>query len=271
MSSADIYMMENMEESIRLEVKTDPVAVKQQATWCGIEPGMRILDAGCGPGVTTSILHKMIQPNGEIIGVDYSKDRIDYARKKYGQGKGIYFKIQDVRHAMDHLGLFDLIWVRFVLEYNRKEGLEIVKNLTKYIKPGGKLCLLDLDHNGLNHYELPGEMETILYKLVDRLQNEFNFDPYSGRKLYSYLYDSGYMDIRVEVIAHHLIYGDIKDEDLYNWLKKVEVISMRVEDLFQNYPGGSHGFFRDFNAFFSHPRRFTYTPLTLSRGTKPES
>jgi SAM-dependent methyltransferase len=271
MNSADIYMMENLEESIRLEVKTDPVSVKKQATWCGVKPGMRVLDAGCGPGVTTSILHEMIQPDGEIMGIDYSEDRINYAQQKYGQNNGIYFEVHDIRDNMDHIGLFDLIWVRFVLEYNRKESLDIVRNLTTYLKPGGRLCLLDLDHNGLNHYELPKNMERILWQLVGRLEEEFNFDPYSGRKLYSYLYDTGYEDIRLEVVAHHLIYGDIKDEDLYNWLKKAEVVTLKAEDLFTDYPGGHNAFFADFNSFFSDPRRFTYTPLTLSKGTKPVS
>jgi SAM-dependent methyltransferase len=268
MSSADIYLMENLEESIRLEIKTDQDAVRRQARWCGIKPGMRVLDAGCGPGFTTMILHEMIQPGGEIMGVDYSGERIRYAEQKYGQKKGIHFKVNDIRGSMDQIGLFDFIWVRFVLEYNRNESLDIVRNLTTHLKPGGQLCLLDLDHNGLNHYELPQDMEKILFQLAHRLEEEFNFDPYVGRKLYSYLYDTGYEDIRLDVLAHHLIYGNIQDKDLFNWLKKAEVLSKKAEDLFADYPGGHDAFFEDFNTFFSDPRRFTYTPLTLSKGTK---
>ena len=37
-------------EAIRLEVKTDPQALQRQALWCGVKPGMRVLDAGCGAG-----------------------------------------------------------------------------------------------------------------------------------------------------------------------------------------------------------------------------
>lgn len=39
------YLMENLEENIRLEVKTDPVAVRKQALWCGLKPGLRVLNA----------------------------------------------------------------------------------------------------------------------------------------------------------------------------------------------------------------------------------
>ncbi len=64
------YLMENVEESIRLEVKTDPETFRQQALWGGVRPGMRVLDAGCGPGKTTALLHEMVQPGGEVLGVD---------------------------------------------------------------------------------------------------------------------------------------------------------------------------------------------------------
>ncbi len=261
------YLMENTDEAIRLEIKTDPDAVRQQAAWCGVKPGLSVLDAGCGPGLTTSILHEMIQPDGEIVGVDYSPKRIDYAKQHYGERGGIQFKIHDLKKPAKHLKSFDLIWVRFVLEYNRKESPLIIKHLTECLNPGGYLCLMDLDYNCLSHYELTQPMEEVLFKLMGHLEGAYNFDPYSGRKLYAFLYDLGYQNIQMNMVPHHLIYGDVKDEDLYNWIKKVEVVSQRAEDIFNHYPGKRNGFFNDFRNFFLNPRRFTYTPLILCKGT----
>ncbi|MCG2777986.1 MAG: methyltransferase domain-containing protein, partial [Desulfobacterales bacterium] len=67
------YLMENLEESIRIELKTDPVVVRKQAMWCGLKPGLRVLDVGCGPGKTSATLHEMIQPDGELLGLDFSE------------------------------------------------------------------------------------------------------------------------------------------------------------------------------------------------------
>ena len=263
--------MENLEEAVRLEIKTDPEAVRKQALWCGLKPGLRVLDVGCGPGKITSILHEMIQPDGTILGIDYSEERIHYAKQHYGHVLGIDFQVQDLMEPLDSVGLFDLIWVRFFLEYYRAESPDIIRRLTSCLKPGGYLCLLDLDHNCLNHYKLPAKMESILFQLMGMLEQEYNFDPYAGRKLYAYLYDLGYRDIQLNLLAHHLIYGKIRDEDLFNWIKKVEIASMKTKELFKNYPGGHNAFFADFTTFFLDPRRFTYTPLILCKGKKPLS
>ena len=263
------YLMENIDEIIRLEIKTDPEKIEEQAAWCGLKPGLRVLDAGCGPGYVTSLLYDLIQPNGEIVGLDSSEQRIQYARKQYCRGKNIAFQMHDLKKPLDGFGSFDLIWVRFILEYHRKESPEIVKNLSKSLKPGGLLCLLDLDYNSLTHYELPRQMASIIHKIMTRLEEDFNFDPYSGRKLYSYLYDMGYENLRVKMMAHHLIYGKIKDEEIFNWVKKLEVGTSKIPDVFTCYSGGKKAFFNEFKDFLLDPRRFTYTPLILCTGKKP--
>lgn len=261
-------LAENLEETTRLEIKTDPEAVRNQASWCGLKPGLRVLDAGCGPGKTTAILREIIQPGGEIVGVDYSQERIRYAKQHYGHEPAIEFRLHDLRDPLDDFGLFDLIWVRFVLEYNLVESPDIIRNLTACLKPGGYLCLLDLDQNCLNHYQLPTQMEDILSELMVLVEEKYNFDPYSGRKLYAYLYDQGYEDIQVDLVPHHLIYGKLGDADAYNWIRKAEVASTKIREIFETYPGGGAGFFSEFIQFFNDPRRFTYTPLILCKGMK---
>jgi len=261
--------MDSEEENIRLDIKTDPEAVRKQAGWCGIRPGMRVLDAGCGSGITTSILYDMVQPGGTVVGVDYSEDRIKYAREHYGIDGEIDFHLRDLKGAFDGIGKFDIIWVRFVLEYFRAESRDIVKNLAGLLNPGGYLCLLDLDHNCLNHYELPPQMTKLLYRLMERLDDEYNFDAYAGRKLYSYLYDLGLEDIQMDLLPHHLFYGEIDDKDVFNWTKKAEMAAARLGDLFDDYPGGSRAFSEEFERFLHDPRSFTYTAMILCKGKKP--
>ena len=264
------YFMENKEEITRLEIKTDPVAVRRHARWCGVGPGLRVMDAGCGPGKTTDILCKMIQAQGEIIGVDYSEARIAHAKDRYRHVPNMDFLLHDLRDPLKGVGQFDLIWVRFVLEYNRTESVSILRNLTSCLKPDGCLCLMDLDNNSLTHYpSAPGTAE-VLQALVNRLEGDFDFDPFAGRKLYTYLYDLDFREIQVEMMAHHLIYGDkMKDEERFNWTKKFQVSLQKMPDIFGSYPGGIETFREDVSRFFKDPRRFAYTPLILCKGLKP--
>ena len=269
MSDSDAYLMENSEEALRLDVKTDPDAVRRQVEICGIGPGARVLDGGCGSGKTTSIIHEMVQPGGSVVGIDFAQDRVDFAKKHYGNKDGIEFRCMDLMKPLDELGSFDFIWVRFVLEYYLEGSLDIIRNAAKSLKPDGRLCLLDLDYNCLSHYPIKAEMESILQKLVQKMMSKYNFDAFVGRKIYTYLYDLGFQDIQVNLIPHHLIYGDLQSSDDFNWIKKVEMASVKAKALFDDYPGGYEGFLYDFNDFFHDPRRFTYTPLIICTGSKP--
>ncbi len=262
------YLMESSEEELRLELKTDPEAVLEQARWCGVTKGKKILDAGCGPGIVTSLLSNITEH--PIVGVDYSPKRIAYARKHYGKEDLIEFALYDLRDELPFGERFDLVWARFVLEYNRSSLNQIVENLTKVLRPGGTLCLLDLDNNCLGHYPLPARLENALHKIMGYLEEEHDFDPYVGRKLYSLIYEAGFEEIRMDMRPHHLIYGDVSRGDMFNWTKKVEMVTQKAPFVIKEiYPNGLQEFFGDFEKFFENPMRFTYTPIIMCKGIKP--
>jgi len=265
----DYYLMESEDEALRLELKTDIEIVKKQAQWAGIKPGMRIADIGCGPGITTSALHSLTQPDGNTIGIDFSKPRIEYAREYYDT-LGVEYILEDIRNSLENIGLFDFVWVRFVLEYYLEESFEIEKNLSKIIKPGGILCLIDLDNNCLSNHGIPDRLNNTVNKIMHGLQTKANFDPYVGRKLYSYLYDLHFDDLAVDIAAHHNIYGKLSESDEYNFLKKVEVAPQKINFDFHDYKGGYNEFIKEAETSFKNPRRFTYTPIILCKGLKPK-
>lgn len=264
------YLMENNDEISRLEIKTDNQSVEKQAFWAGIKPGMHVADIGCGSGKTTSILHKLVQPGGTALGIDSSGKRIEHARHKYGTQR-IQFVCKDIFQPLEDLGTYDFVWVRFFLEYHRKNAFEIIKNISTILRPGGILCLIDLDYNCLTHFGLSERLEKTLCSVMKVLEKKENFDPYMGRKLYSFLYDLGYEHINIDVAAHHLIFGKLRDNDEFNWLKKVEVISKKISYDFAEYERGYEEFLEEFRRFFSDPRRFTYSPIISCRGQKPVS
>jgi SAM-dependent methyltransferase len=264
MISSD-YIMESRDEVKRLEMKTEFEALKEQAVWAGLVPGMRVADMGCGSGITTSFLKEITGPSGEVVGVDRSRDRLEYARQNYGN-TGVSFIERDIYHPLSDLGKFDFIWVRFLLEYHRTRQYELVGRFSELLAPGGILCLVDLDFNSINHYGWSGRLKRAIEAIVSSLEMNSDFDPYAGKRLYGHLYDLNLKDIQVRMAAHHLIYGKLKNVDEFNWLTKVAVACRDSGYSYPEYPGGFDEFYQECRDFFSDPRRFTYTPLILCRG-----
>ena len=262
------YLMESDQEALRLDMKTDESIVEEQALWAGIAPGTRVADLGCGSGKTTFVLNRLVQPEGESVGIDFSDQRIDFAGTNYTD-QGLSFHCRDIRDELDGFGTFDFVWIRFVLEYYRAESRDLVRRISRMLKPGGTLCLIDLDFNCMIHSGLSPRLETTLLGAIATLERETNFDPYVGRKLYSYLFDLDYKEIDVQMQAHNLIFGDPSEKDLFNWAKKIDLIKDLPGIRFDAYGGEKEVFFRELNEFVNDPRRFTYTPLIACRGRKP--
>jgi len=262
------YIMESEDEWERLDVKTDNEVTTREALWAGISPGMRVADVGCGAGKTTSKLSELVQPGGTAVGLDWSEARVAAAQREYGNERTTFLH-RDAGKPLADLGEFDFAWVRFVLEYHRSNSFELVKNIATLLKPGGTLCLIDLDYNCLSHYGQSARMDRAIAATMKRLEETANFDPYVGRKLYAFLYDLGFQDIDVKVVAHHQIFGKLKSSDDFNWTKKVEVAAKNSGYDFSEYPGGFEEFLAEFRTFFADPRRFTYTPMICCRGRKP--
>lgn len=264
------YLMENKDECLRMEMKTDYDSLEKQALWAGLKEGMRVADIGCGSGITSSFLKRIVGKTGHVTGIDDSMERILHAGENYSK-PGIEFIKRDIHSSLEDLKGFDFIWVRFFLEYHRQYSFEIVKRLTEILNPGGILCLIDLDHNCLNHYGLSSRLESTIIKISDIVEKNADFDPYIGRKLYSYLYDLGFKEIDVDMNAHHLIFGELSEVDEFNWIRKIKTAARNSGYDFPDYPDGYDGFLNEFKTFFSDPRRFTYTPIISCRGVKIDS
>jgi hypothetical protein len=188
------YLMESEEEALRLELKTDASVVRAQAGSGRSEAGhagsrylLRCRGNHCHPC-------RYGFPGGHALGIDASPGRIQHARTKYAR--------REPSLNAGTSGKTCPIWENSILcgsglSWNTSgRSFDIVRNLASIVADGGILCLVDLDHNCLNHYGLSERLETALRASIAALEHIANFDPYAGRKLYSHLYRLGFSDIR---------------------------------------------------------------------------
>ncbi len=144
-----------------------------------------------------------------------------------------------------------------------------MKNVTRNLKPGGILCLIDLDCNCLRHFGLPERLSRATVGVMDWLEKRLNFDPYVGVKLYSFLYDLGFDEIDVSLSAHNMFYGSLKENEKLISMSKAEIGGRNSGYPFEEYDGNFEEFLEEVKIFFNDERVFYYTPLIACRGIKP--
>ncbi len=262
------YFMESAAETSRLEIKTDPLLVLQQARWAGLHPGMRVADVGCGPGKTTATLFEAASPGGAAVGIDVFAERLEYAREHYAK-PGVSFLRGNVLEELAGLGQFDFVWCRFLFEYYRDQADKLFRGIDRLVRPGGILCLVDLDYNCMNYDGLPPRLDQTVREILRGLEAATGFDPFAGRRLYGWLFDHGYAEIDVQVGAYNLLFGAAEESIMQNWRQKLTMAIASSCCPLELYPGGEREFFAEFETYFNHPRRFSYTPIIACRGRKP--
>ncbi len=105
----------------------------------GLQPGMRVLDVGCGPGRHA---YEMARRGIEVVGVDISQRFIDVATD--GAQAGATFRRLDARE-LDYVDEFDaaisLCQGAFGLLSDLDETIAVLAGMHKALRPGGRIAV----------------------------------------------------------------------------------------------------------------------------------
>ncbi|PLB44861.1 UbiE/COQ5 methyltransferase [Aspergillus steynii IBT 23096] len=104
-----------------------------------IQPGMKILDIGCGPGSISLDFARLVTPTGHVTGVEYSPDPLATARGlAASQGvDNITFRVGDIHNLSDFAdGSFDIVHVHQVLQHIADPVLAL-REMRRLAKPTG--------------------------------------------------------------------------------------------------------------------------------------
>ncbi len=101
-------------------------------------PKRRILDAGCGNGRVTALLHQFAPQSAELVGIDLTAAHVarqnltDYPRVSVHQG--------DLLGDLSSLGTFDFIYCQEVLHHTSDPKAAFL-NLCQRLDPGGEIAI----------------------------------------------------------------------------------------------------------------------------------
>jgi ubiquinone/menaquinone biosynthesis C-methylase UbiE len=154
-----------------------------EAKILALKPGLRVLDAGCGPGAITRQISKLVAPT-KVIGIDEDLTFVQAARKesKRQQVRNVEFREGDV-HKMEFAdAAFDLTYCRLVLPF-LKDPLGALLELKRVTRRGGHVAIVGF--TGMFTHPEPkaglGASEKIA-KYLNRDQRSWSAN-YDGSKL----------------------------------------------------------------------------------------
>jgi SAM-dependent methyltransferase len=111
--------------------------------------GRKVLEIGCGTGRNTRFL---VQQGAEVVGIDFSAQAIERARKRF-EGGGPEFRVRSI-FALDDIAQYDiaLSWGTLTIACRTAGQLaDALGRFRRALSPGGRILLLEPIHAGALH------------------------------------------------------------------------------------------------------------------------
>jgi ubiquinone/menaquinone biosynthesis C-methylase UbiE len=165
----------------------------------GLREGMKIADICCGCGDVALLIARELKPT-IVVGVDHSAAAVDCAVQLQKEFKvlNVDFRLGDATALLMDDELFDFVLCRLSIQIFSKPE-DILKELYRILKPGGRLYLLGEDYDLIIGYPNEEEIRTV-YDRAGTYGTQIGMDLYNGKKLYSILAGMRMSNIKLDYI-----------------------------------------------------------------------
>jgi SAM-dependent methyltransferase len=159
-----------------------------------LQPGLSVLDIGCGPGTITAGLAARVAP-GPVTAVEPTDDALDLARAEVRLRSlaNVSFVTSDV-HALDFPDdAFDVVHAHQVLQHVA-DPVRALREMRRVCTRGGIVAARDADYAGFIWYPRLGGLDR-WQDLYERAARANGGEPDAGRRLLSWAQRAGFDDI----------------------------------------------------------------------------
>ena len=154
-----------------------------------IEPSMRILDVGCGPGTLSADLAALV-PQGEVIAIDSGADVIEKA-KGLASRRGLsnlHFEVGDANKLRFEAESFDIVHSHQVLQH-LSDPVHALHEWKKVTKKGGIVASRVTDMAAVSYYP---DMLKDFHGLFLEVSRGYGGSPDGGRRVIAWAMEAGF-------------------------------------------------------------------------------
>jgi ubiquinone/menaquinone biosynthesis C-methylase UbiE len=159
-----------------------------------LQPGMALLDVGCGPGTITADLAALVAP-GRVTAIDAAAEALPDAQQ-VAADRGvdtIDFAVGDV-HALGYPGhSFDVVHAHQVLQHVA-DPVAALSEMRRVCQPGGIVAARDADYAAMTWYPQVPVLDEWL-AVYRRTARRNGGEPDAGRRLLSWARQAGFSEI----------------------------------------------------------------------------
>ncbi|WP_431041478.1 class I SAM-dependent methyltransferase [Streptomyces sp. P1-3] len=159
-----------------------------------LEPHMRVLDIGCGPGTITADLAELV-PQGHVTAVDAAPGVLDRARAVADERglANVDFAVADIHDLDSPDDSFDVVHAHQVLQHVG-DPVRALREMYRVCRPGGVVAARDADYAAMTWYpDVPGMARW--QELYGRVARANGGEPDAGRRLLSWARRAGCADV----------------------------------------------------------------------------
>lgn len=192
MSNASYVLGHSEQEIERLHRQADYYAQLTSVAlhMAGIQPGMRVLDAGCGGGDVSLLIARLVGPKGEVVAVDRSSEALAAAERRLAADQIDTVHLVEGDIATIRLDApVDAVVGRLILMHV-PDPVAALRNLASLLAPEGTILMQEMDI-GVARTEPPAPMVEAMIDLCRTAFGTAGVDVRPGMRLHEQFLAAG--------------------------------------------------------------------------------